>query len=65
MTFRITRLDAVTGKKLICGTALTYQRAVDAADGVGRNYRDKPITIYHSDDMDEPIGVVIVPRDAT
>ena len=64
MTFRVTRIDPVAGNQLICGTALTYDSAVDVAENVGRNYRDKTITIYHSDDMTDPIGEIVVPRDS-
>ena len=62
MTFRITWKSKETGAPMICGSALTYDGAVDAAENRGYKHRGEKMTIYHSSNMSEPLGEVIVPK---
>ena len=62
MTFRITWKNKETGKPMICGTALTYDGALEVAGNLGYKHRCEVLTIYHSDNMSEPLGEVIVPK---
>lgn len=62
MTFRITWEHKATGRPMICGSALTYEGAVDEAENIGYKYRGEVLTIYHSDNMWEPLGEVVVPK---
>lgn len=47
---------------MICGTALTYDSAVDVAENLGYTFRGEVLTIYHSDNMQEPLGEVVMPK---
>ena len=64
MSFRVTWKNKDTKLPMICGSALSYEGAVDAAENLGYKHRGEVLTIYHSGNMEDALGEVIVPKSA-